>query len=190
MSFYPPKISEKFYNPKHAGTMQNPDAKGTGASFICGAAVRFFLKIDLQNKQILEAKYKTNGCGFAVATTEFLAENVINKKLTELHGLESWENEFDKSRKHCAKIALDALQNALADFRLSQIEEFQGEKALICTCFGVSEEIIETVITTNQAETVEEVGDLCNAGTGCGSCRFLIQELIDDYESLEKNFFD
>lgn len=190
MSFYPSKISEKFYNPKNAGTIENPEAKGTGASFVCGAAVRFFLKIDVSEKLILEAKYKTNGCGFAVAAAENLAEKVSGKQLTELHGLEIRQNEFNESRKHCAEIAFDALQNALADFRLSQIEEFQGEKALICTCFGVSEEIIETVIAEHQTETVEEVGDICNAGTGCGSCRFLIQELIDDYESVEKTFFD
>lgn len=188
MSFYPPKISEKFYNPKHAGKLENTSAKGTGASFVCGAAVRFFLKI--KDKKIVEARYKTNGCGFTIAAAENLAENITNKKLTELHGLESWQSEFDESRRHCAEIAFDALQNALADFRLSQIEEFQGEKALICTCFGVAEEAIEKVIAENYIETVEEVGDVCNAGKGCGSCKFLIQELIDDYQINEKNFFD
>lgn len=188
MSFYPPNINEKFCNPKYAGNIENAEAKGTGASFVCGAAVRFFLKIE--DKKILEARYKTNGCGFAIAAAENLAENITDKKLTELHGLEIREDEFDESRKHCAEIAFDALQDALADFRLSQVEEFTGEKALICTCFGVAEETIETVITDNQAETVEEVGDVCNAGTGCGSCKFLIQELIDNYQMNEKNFFD
>jgi NifU-like protein len=189
MSFYPPKINEKFQAPNNAGTIENLDAKGTGASFVCGAAVRFYLQIDARNKQILEAKYKTNGCGFAIAAAEILADEISGRKLTELHGLEIWQNDFDASRKHCAEIALDALHNALANFRLSQIEEFQGEKALICTCFGVSEESIETVIAENQIETVEEVGEVCNAGTGCGSCRFLIQEMIDIQESAEKNFF-
>lgn len=179
MSFYPPKINEKFQNPNNAGELENPNASGTGASLVCGAAVRFFLKVDVSEKRIVEAKYKTNGCGFASAAAEMLAEKVSGKQLTELHGLDIWESDFDESRKHCAEIAFDALHNALADFRLLQIEEFQGEKALICTCFGVSEETIETVIAENQAATVEAVGDVCNAGTGCGSCRFLIQELID-----------
>jgi NifU-like protein len=60
-----------------------------------------------------------------------------------------------------------------------QIEEFTGEKALICTCFGVSEETIERVIANNRCETVEEVSQKCNAGSGCGSCQPLIQEIID-----------
>ena len=190
MSFYPPKISKKFQNPKNAGELKNANASGTGASFLCGAAVRFFLKINAENKEIIEAKYKTNGCGFAIAAAEFLAEEISGKKLTELPDLNIYQSEFDESRKHCADIAVDAMHNCLANFRLSQIEEFQGEKALICTCFGVSEETIEQVIVENQTETVEEVGDVCNAGTGCGSCRFLIQEIIDDYETLEKYFSD
>jgi NifU-like protein len=71
------------------------------------------------------------------------------------------------------------LQDAFADFRAFQIEEFAGEKALICTCFGVSEERIEKAITENNLQTVEEVGEFCRAGTGCGSCQPLIQEIID-----------
>ncbi len=194
MAFYPPKISEKFKNPNNAGKIEDADAKGTGASFVCGAAVRFFLNIE--DKKIMKVRFSTNACGFAVAAAQVLAEKIFGRKLIELHGAESLKSEienelgkFEMSRTHCTEIPLDALQNALSAFRLSQIEEFRGEKALICTCFGVSEETIESVITEDKAETVKEVGDVCNAGTGCGSCRFLIQELIDDYESVEKNFF-
>ena len=76
-------------------------------------------------------------------------------------------------------LTFDALQNSFADFRVSQIEEFAGEKALICTCFGVSEETIEHLIKEKSLETVEEVTNGCNAGGGCGSCQLLIQEIID-----------
>ena len=73
----------------------------------------------------------------------------------------------------------ETLQTALADFRALQIEEFIGEKALICTCFGVSEETIENLVFEESLATVEEVTDACNAGGGCGSCQPLIQEIID-----------
>lgn len=188
MKFYPDKISELFSAPKRAGKAAKTNAVGTGASFVCGSFVRFYLEIDLQTKEIREARYKTNGCGFAIAAAEFLAEKVAGQKLTGLHGLnhaeflgeiESELGAFSADRRHCAEICFDALEAALMDFRALSIEEFAGEKALICTCFGVSEDTIQNIISEASAETVEEIGATCNAGTGCGSCRFLIQELID-----------
>jgi len=112
--------------------------------------------------------------------------------LTELHSfdrqfLESEiENEigkFSEHRTHCLNLTTKTLQIALADFRRLQIEEFAGERALICTCFGISEETIEKSIAENSLETVEEITDACNAGGGCGSCQPLIQEIIDQARS-------
>ena len=190
MNFYPTEISQRFHAPKNSGKAENTNATGTGASFVCGAAVRFFLRIEKDTKEILEAKFKTSGCGFTIASAGVLAEKILGKKLTDLHGLEKEslqaeiEAELDKfpgNRKHCLEICIEALQAALANFRVFQIEEFRGEKALICTCFGVSEEAIEKIIAENEIETVEEITEISNAGGGCGSCQFLIQEMIDVY---------
>ena len=198
MSFYPKKINERFYNPRNVGKSEKTNAVGTGASFICGSFVRFYLQIDLETKQIREAKYKTDGCGFLIAAAEVLAEKIVGEKLTELHepGRNALHNaieiELEKiplERSHCLEICFDALQQAFSDFRAFQIEEFTGEKALICTCFSVSEETIEKVIEENRSGTVEQVTALCNAGGGCGSCGFLIQEMIDVYWN-ESDFID
>ncbi len=192
MSFYPKKISRRFNAPKRAGKAEKTNAVGTGASFLCGTFVRFFLEIEVSTKEIKDAKYKTNSCGFTIAAAEVLTEKIVGKKLTELHGLkneelaaeiESETGFFPAGRKHCLEICFDALHAALNDFRSLQIEEFTGEKALICTCFGVSEEEIENVIEKNAVESVEEVTGICNAGGGCGSCVMLIRELIDVYRS-------
>ena len=186
MTFYPPKISKHFQAPKFSGKAQNANAAGIGASFVCGSFVRFYLKIDAETKKIEDAKFTSNGCGFAVAAADVLAENIVGKKLTEIHalgetraGIERELEDFPAARAHCLTICLEALEQAFADFRSFYIEEFAGEKALICTCFGVSEETIEKIIRENKSETVEAVAEICSAGTGCGSCRFLIQELID-----------
>lgn len=192
MNFYPPKINEKFQHPRSVGKATGANAVGTSASFACGAFVRFSLRIDIETKEILDAKFKSNGCGFMIAAADVLTEKVVGKKLVELHGLdkeilqssiESKLEKFPTHRTHCLELCLEALQTAFANFRLLQIEEFAGEKALICTCFGVSEDVIENVIKENALLTVEEVSAVCNAGTGCGSCQFLIQELIDVFES-------
>jgi len=188
MDFYPPIVSEKFHQPKNAGQADRANAVGTNATFVCGAVLRFSLWIDRETKEIHAAKFQTNGCGFLIAAADVLAEKIVGRRLTELHSfdrqfLESEiENEigkFSEHRTHCLDLATETLQIALADFRRLQIEELAGERALICTCFGVSEETIERVIAENQAQTVEQVGEVCNAGTGCGSCQLLIAELLD-----------
>ncbi len=188
MSFYPPRISEKFRAPRNVGVAIEANAVGTSATFVCGAVLRFTLRIDRETKTIREAKFVTNGCGYLIAAADALAEKMAGKSLTELHSLdarvlefaiESELGEFSENRKHCLVLATESLQSALADFRRLQIEEFAGEKALICTCFGVSEETIENLIGEKSFVTVEEVTDACNAGGGCGSCQPLIQEILD-----------
>jgi NifU-like protein len=187
VSFYPKRISRRFYDPQNSGKPENANGVGTGAS---GTFVRFLLEIDAETKTIKQAKFKSSGCGFAVAAADVLTEKILDCRLTDLHGLDKNElkgeietrlEEFPEHRAHCREMCFDALRAALADFRSFQIEEFAGEKLLICTCFGVSEEEIEKVIEEYQAVSVEEVSDVCNAGTGCGSCQFLIQEMIDIY---------
>lgn len=189
--FYPNKINKYFNRPKNVGTADDANAVGIWASFICGVLVKISLQINVETKEIREAKFKTNGCGFVFAAADFLCEKIVGQKLTRLHGLEDLENEFEKefgkfpeNRKHCADICFEALQNTLAEYRTAQIEEWTGEKALICTCFGVSEERIEAEIALHNLQTVEEVGDFCNAGTGCGSCQPLIQEILDSGDFL------
>ncbi|MGI8555212.1 MAG: iron-sulfur cluster assembly scaffold protein [Pyrinomonadaceae bacterium] len=198
MSFYPPPVSEKFHAPKYVGRAKSANAVGTNATFVCGAVLRFTLTIDKESKKITDAKFQTDGCGFLIAAAEVLAEKISGKNLAALHGLdesilmEQIENElgdFPSGRKHCLKLASETLHSAFNDFRAAQIEEWAGEKALICTCFGVAEERIEKLVAENSLRTVEAVTDACNAGGGCGSCRILIQEIIDSQEQeARKNF--
>lgn len=188
MKFYPPKISERCDTPEHAGEMAQASATGTSATFVCGAVLRFSLRIETEAKRICEAKFKTNGCGYAVAAAETLARLVADKYLSELHRLDeaylrsAIETELEKfpaDRAHCLDLAVESLRQSFADFRRRQVEEFTGEKALVCTCFGVSEETVENLVREKSVSTVEQVADLCNAGGGCGSCQPLIQEIID-----------
>ena len=188
MSFYPKKISEKFHAAKNVGKVSNSNAAGTSATFVCGAILRLTLRIETDTKEILDARFQTNGCGFVIASAAILTEKIIGKRLNELHGLDkqNLQSEIEGElgtieihRRHCFDLTFDALQNSFAAFRTSQIEEFSGERALICTCFGVSEDAIENLIKEKSLETVEEITDICNAGGGCGSCQPLIQEIID-----------
>lgn len=171
------------------GTAAGENAAGTQATFVCGSALRFSLRIE--NGIVEEARIRTNGCGFLIAAAETACQLISGKTLTKLDGLNGFTDlltekldEFPEDRKHCRRLVIDALQSAFRDFRLRQLEEFNGETALICTCFGVSEETIERAVRNGSCATVEEVSEFCRAGSGCGSCQPLIQEIIDGYDIL------
>jgi len=184
---YPDKVSDRVGKPSCKGEIADANAVGTAAALQCGTYIRFELLID-KVKLIERVAFRSNGCGFMIAAADVLSVMLEGRRLTDLHSLDNTEiideinarlDRFPADRDHCLTSVIDAVKLALADFRRRSIEEFAGEKALICTCFGVSEETIELAVTTKNARSVEAVGKLCNAGTGCGSCQLLIEEIID-----------
>jgi NifU-like protein len=86
-----------------------------------------------------------------------------------------------QDRLHCVALCCEALHEAAVQYRQTTLEEWTGEEALICTCFGVSEKSIERVIHTGSLHTTEQVTRACNAGGGCGSCHPLIEDILEDY---------
>ncbi len=188
MPFYPPAVQKRFDSPQYAGTVDSANGAGTSASFQCGSFVSFSLQIGTDSKTVYDAGFRSNGCGYMIAAADVLAERIKGRQLSDLHGLndDDLNSEiynvlscFPNDRRQCVGVCIEALRQAFADFRVRQIEEFPGEKALVCTCFGVTEETIETHIRERLIKTVDEVSRICNAGSGCGSCRMLIQEMID-----------
>ena len=184
---YPPKIAAIIAGLSHVGDTET-NAAGSDANFSCGSFVRFRLWIDRKEMIVRDAGFSSNGCGYMLAAAETLAGYVSGKRLADLHGLDESKlraqtgaalGDLDRDRLDCVSSAIDALRNAFADFRSRQIEEFRGEAALVCTCFGVTEETVETAMRDQRLATVDEVAAVCNAGSGCGSCRMLIQEIID-----------
>lgn len=189
-NIYPKRVFEIFKVHKHIGRISDPNATGKSVVFECGTYVVFELLIERETRTIAKAGFRSNGCGFLIATAEIACAECMGRCLTDLHGLKDLPQAivdklegFPDERLHCLHSVIDGLKNAFVDFRHRQIEEFAGEKALICTCFGISEESIEDAIKNNAAGTVERVGKVTNAGTGCGSCQLLIQEIIDSADA-------
>ncbi|CAN5492018.1 hypothetical protein BH10ACI3_BH10ACI3_25010 [soil metagenome] len=185
---YSDKIRQRVNDLRHVRRDDGGNAVGTEANFACGSFVRFVLSIDPERSFLTDAAFNSNGCGFMLAAADVLAESVTRKHLTGLHGLSDVELQSvvevalgptPSERTDCFDACINALRAAFADYRSSQIEEFRGERALICTCFDVTEDTIERMITERSLETVDDVARVCNAGSGCGSCRMLIQEMLD-----------
>jgi len=188
VTFYPSKVNDRFNSPPNAGVATDANAEGTSASFVCGSFATLSLRIDENAGLIEEARFRTNGCGFMVSTADIVSAWLSRKTVVDLHGLRDADllqvindelGAFPKDRAQCGEIVFEALRGAMAAYRRHRIEEFQGEKALICTCFGVSEETIAAAISENAITDIDEVSKICRAGSGCGSCRMLIGELID-----------
>lgn len=196
MAFYPAEINKRFCFPRHCASTGPVDAEGTAASMVCGTYLRFSIAVDMTGKHITDAAFSTNGCGFAVAAADFLAEEVSGSDLTNLKGLDrdalalhvaGGLGPIPPERHHCIEMCIDAVHDAFANYRASRLNEAGADKALICTCFGVSEIAIEDCISQNRLRTVNEVASICRAGTGCGACRMLIQEIIDDVRRSPEN---
>ncbi len=188
VTFYPPKVNDRFKAPSNTGTAAAANAEGTSASFVCGSFASLSLRIGEDSSAIEEARFRTNGCGFMIAAADVLSAWLRGIELADLHGLNGSElmhivsaelGDLPADRAHCAEIVFEALRKAMAAYRAHRVEEYQGEQALICTCFGVSEETVVTTISENGVTDIDEVSKICRAGSGCGSCRMLIQELID-----------
>ena len=188
MAIYPPEVSKKFRTALERPKTVGANGVGTAANFACGSFVRFRLKIDAESKVVGEAGFESNGCGYMLAAAEFLAERMTGLGLRDLNGIDRTVltaelNEAlgttGSDRLLCIESCVEAFESALADFRAMQIEEFRGEKPLVCTCFGVTEERIEELVASGAAGSIDDVARACNAGSGCGSCRMIIQEMLD-----------
>ena len=178
MPVYPKQIANVIKDPRFAGTLENANAIGSEAKFDCGCFIRAEIYINETTDLIEEVSYRTNGCGFMVAAAECASSRLQGMRLTDLHGEIDLSTEANK-RWECATTVLTAIRAAFSDYRDRRIEEYLGEKALICTCFGVAEETVEEFVRSADPADVSEVARHLRAGSGCGSCRMLIQEIID-----------
>jgi len=183
-----PPLTELFFNPKNVGEARQPSFVGRSASFQCGASLRISLHID-ESQRIVEAKFKAAGCSVLVASASLLTGQILGKTTGEAAALGQPAGSIEKQlgsvateRADCPLLACEALVAAIREYSDAIRDSWEGEQALICTCFGVSERRIEQEIQENHLTTVAEVTRACNAGAGCRSCYPLIEDILDDCE--------
>jgi NifU-like protein len=180
----PDPIREFFFNAKHVGEAREPRFIGRGASFQCGAVLRISLHVD-ETQHIVEAKFKATGCSVLVASASLLLDAVIGKTTAEAAAIGRRPDELKEKlgtlpaeRNGCLLIASEALIAAIRNYSDSAREEWEGDEALICTCFCVSERTIEHEIQAHNLQTIAEVTAACSAGGGCRSCYPLIEDIL------------
>jgi NifU-like protein len=164
------QLCDHFFKPRNVGDADEPSFSGRAASLVCGAHVRFSIRVD-EEHLISQAKFRAAGCHVLIATASMLTEQVAGLTTAEAARL-------DAGATTCAALARDALLDAIREYSNAARDDWSGDEALICTCFFVSERTIEREIQTRGLTTVAEVTRACNAGGGCGSCHQLIQEIL------------
>jgi NifU-like protein len=175
---YPEQITDLIREPRFCGALTNANAVGRDAKFDCGCFVSLEMLIGGSPNRIEEIAYRTNGCGFMVAAAESISSRLKSRQLADLRGFAD-DPTASEAGSGCRSAVLDAAKAAFADCRARRVEEYRGEKALICTCFGIAEETVEEFVRSSGPVDVNDVSDSIRAGSGCGSCRMLIQEIID-----------
>jgi len=177
----PDPVRELFFDARHVGEAREPRFVGRGASFECGAVVRVSLHLD-DAQRIVEAKFKAAGCSVLVASTSLLIDQVLGKTTAEAAAVCQSPlqlRELPAERIECTQLACEALIEAIRNYSNAARDEWEGDEALICTCFCVSERTIEREIQTRKLHTIAEVTAACSAGGGCRSCYPLIEEILE-----------
>ena len=125
---YSEKVMDHFQHPRNVGEIENASGVGTVGNAKCGDIMRMYLDID-ENGVIKEAKFKTFGCGAAVATTELVKGKTIQEALevTNKAVMEALDG-LPPVKVHCSLLAEEAIHAALWDYAQKNGIEIEGLK--------------------------------------------------------------
>ena len=120
---YSEKVMDHFASPRNVGEMENPDGVGEVGNAKCGDIMKMYIKVD--DGVISDVKFKTFGCGAAVATSSIATEMIKGKtiedalKLTNKAVVEALEG-LPASKLHCSVLAEQAMKSAISDYYTRQ----------------------------------------------------------------------
>ena len=127
---YSEKVMDHFTNPRNVGEIEGASGVGTVGNAKCGDIMRIYLDID-ENKVIRDCKFKTFGCGAAVATSSMATELVIGKtieeamKVTNKAVMEALDG-LPPVKVHCSLLAEEAIHAALWDYAEKKGMKIEG----------------------------------------------------------------
>lgn len=118
-SQYSKKVMEHFRNPRNVGEIKNPDGTGYVGNSICGDIIELYIKV--KDNKIVDAKFKTFGCGAAIATSSMITELVKGKTIEEALRISNKAvrealGGLPKVKMHCSVLAEEALKSAIEDY--------------------------------------------------------------------------
>ncbi len=120
---YSDKVMEHFKNPKNTGEIPDADGVGTVGNPVCGDLMTMYIKV--KENKITDIKFKTFGCGAAIATSSMTTEMAKGKTLEEAlkitrANVATSLGGLPPVKMHCSNLAADALHAAIKDFYKKQ----------------------------------------------------------------------
>ena len=185
---YSNKVSNRMNNPIFMGEITEKEAQDKGMRLIvadygaeaCGDAVRLYWLVDPNTDKILDAKYKSFGCGTAIASSDVMAEMCIGLtvdeaiKITNIDVEKNLRDDPDTpavppQKMHCSVMAYDVIKKAASIYKNVDMASFEDDE-MVCECARVTLSTIKDVIKINNLTTVAQITQYTKAGAFCKSC--------------------
>jgi nitrogen fixation NifU-like protein len=120
MEAYSSKLMEYFLNPHNVGEIENPSGRGKVGNIVCGDIMELYIKVE--NDIITDAKFKTLGCGAAIATSSMVTDMIKGKSINEALKVSNKAvvealGGMPKHKLHCSVLAEEALKAAIDDYK-------------------------------------------------------------------------
>ena len=129
---YSDKVMDHFMNPRNVGELESPDGVGRVGNPTCGDIMEFQIKVE--NEHLSDVKFRTFGCGAAIAVSSMVSEMAKGKTLDEAMKITNKMvagelGGLPKNKLHCSNLGADALHKAIEDYRKKQNESGQKKIA-------------------------------------------------------------
>ena len=120
MPVYSETVMDHFMNPRNVGEIENPDGIGEVGNPVCGDMMAFYIKV--KDNRIEDVKFKTFGCGAAIAVSSMVSEMAMGKTLDEVMAITPMTvadklEGLPKQKLHCSNLGAQALHKAIEDYR-------------------------------------------------------------------------
>ena len=126
---YNDKVMDHFMNPHNTGELENPDGTGTYGSPVCGDMMQITIKVE--DDVITDARFKTFGCGSAIASSSVATDMIIGKTIDEALAITNKQiidelGGLPAVKVHCSVLADHAIKSAIYDYATRNGKQYAG----------------------------------------------------------------
>lgn len=190
---YTDTVKDHFMNPRNIWKKEEnwePQGVGEVGSLACGDQMRVGIRV--KDGRISDIRWLTYGCASAIASTSMMSELVKGMTLEEAYKITPSMitdalGGLPEHKFHCSVLGDKALRAAIDDYleKNGMDNPYRKNVAkIICECKGVTDQMIEELVKTDQAKTLEDLQRLTGYGTGCGKCRSKVALQFEEYKHI------